>query len=65
MAYGDYSVTAAETSGMENAQFINFITKFSNFHSVFCTADGHMGHQYIRSEFPEEDADSLNKGTEY
>jgi hypothetical protein len=44
IAYGDYSVAAAETSGMENVQFINFIIKFSNFHRVFCTADGQIGH---------------------
>lgn len=44
IAYGDYSVAAAGTSGMENVQFINFIIKFSNFHRVFCTADGQIGH---------------------
>jgi len=50
---------------MENAQFINFITKFSNFHSVFCTAEGQIVHQYICSVFSEDNAASVFKGTEY
>jgi len=50
---------------MENAQFINFVTKCSNFHSVFCTADGQIGHHYICSDFSEENAASVFKGTEY
>jgi hypothetical protein len=45
IAYGDYSLTAASTSCIVNVQFINFTTKFSNFHSVFCTDDGLMRHQ--------------------
>jgi hypothetical protein len=65
MAYGDYSVTAVETNWMENAQFINFITKFSNFHTVSSTDDGHMGHQYICSDFSEENTASVFKVTEH
>lgn len=45
--HGDYSVTVAETNWMKNAQLMNFITKFSEFHRVFCTDDGHMGRKYI------------------
>jgi hypothetical protein len=58
---GDYTDTAAETNWIENAEFM----KFSNFHSVFCTDDSHMGHQYVCSDVSEESAASVFKVTEY